>query len=113
MLICAKSRAAPVLLLPSVIFTTIFWGLTIKVNSKEIRLYFGLGLIKQTICRQNIDQVTQVRNRWWCWGTRLTPHGWMWSMGELDAIELTYSNNKKFRIGTNQPQFLLKILTNS
>ena len=108
MLICAQSRAALVLLLPSVIFTTVFWGLTIKVNSKEIRLYFGLDLIKRKICRQNIDQATQIRNRWWYgWGTRLTPHGWMWSMGELDAIELTYSNNKRFRIDTNQPQFLL------
>ena len=114
MLICAKSRVALVLLLPSVIFTTVFWGLTIEVNSKEIRLCFGLGLIKRTICRKKIDQVTQVRNRWWYgWGIRLTPHGWMWSMGELDAIELTYSNSKKFRIGTNQPQFLLKALTNS
>ena len=57
MLICAQSRAALVLLLPSVIFTTVFWGLTIAVNSKEIRLYFGLGLIKHKICRQNIDQL--------------------------------------------------------
>ena len=65
MLICAQSRAALVLLLPSVIFTAVFWGLTIEVNSKEIRLYFGLGLIKRKIYRQNIDQVTQMRNRWW------------------------------------------------
>ena len=57
MLICAQSRAPLVLLLPSVIFTTVFWGLTIEVNSKEIRLYFGLGLIKHKICRQNIDQL--------------------------------------------------------
>jgi len=55
-----------VLLLPSVIFTTVFWGLTIEVSSKEIRLYyFGLGLINRTICRKKIDQVTQLRNRWW------------------------------------------------
>ena len=65
MLICDQSRAALVLLLPSVIFTAVFWGLTIEVNSKEIRLYFGLDLIKRKICRQNIDQVTQIRNRWW------------------------------------------------
>ena len=108
MLICAQSRAALVLLLPSVIFTAVFWGLTIEVNSKEIRLYFGLDLIKRKICRQNIDQATQIRNRWWYgWGIRLTPHGWVWCMGELNAIELTYSNNKRFRIDTNQPQFLL------
>ena len=75
MLICAKSRTALVLLLPSVIFTTVFWGLTIEVNSKEIRLCFGLGLIKCAICRKKIDQVTQVRNRWWYgWGIQLTPH---------------------------------------
>ena len=99
MLICAQSRAALVLLLPSVIFTAVFWGLTIEVISKEIRLYFGLSLIKRKIYRQNIDQ----EHRFVIAG----------GMGELNAIELTYSNNKRFRIGTNQPQFLLKALTNS
>ena len=88
---------------------TLFWGLTVEVNKKEIRLYFGLGLIGRTICRQRIAQVAQVRNRWWYgWGIRLTPHGWMWSMGGLNAVELTYQNNKSFRIGTDQPQALLK-----
>ena len=104
-----KSAVSPAFFLPAVILTTLFWGLTAEVNRTEIRLYFGLGLIGRTICRQRIAQVAQVRNRWWYgWGIRLTPHGWMWSMGGLDAVELTYQNNKRFRIGTDQPQALLK-----
>ena len=55
--------------------------------------------------------VTQVRNRWWWgFGIRWTPHGWMWNISGLDAVELTYHNGKKFRIGTDEPEALLEAL---
>ena len=34
----------------------------------------------------------------------------MWNISGLDAVELTYTNGKKFRIGTDQPQALLGVL---
>ena len=93
------------------IVATLFWGLTVEVNRDMVRLYYGLGIIHRSIPRERIATVTQVRNRWW-WGSgiRRTPHGWMWNISGLDAIELTYRDGKKFRIGTNEPEALLEAL---
>jgi len=59
-----KSAVSPAFFLPAVILTTLFWGLTVEVNKKEIRLYFGLGLIAAPSAVKEFAQVTQVRNRW-------------------------------------------------
>ena len=93
------------------IVAALFWGLTVEVNKDVVRLYFGFGIIHRSILREHIAMVTQVRNRWWWgFGIRWTPHGWMWNISGLDAIELTYHNGKKFRIGTDEPEALLEAL---
>ena len=93
------------------IMAALFWGLTVEVNRDMVRLYYGLGIIHRSIPRERIATVTQVRNRWW-WGSgiRRTSHGWMWNISGLDAIELTYRDGKKFRIGTDEPEALLEAL---
>ena len=93
------------------IVAALFWGLTVEVNKDVVRLYFGFGIIHRSILREHIVMVTQVRNRWWWgFGIRWTPHGWMWNISGLDAVELTYHNGKKFRIGTDEPEALLEAL---
>jgi len=84
-------------------------GGTVEVNKDVVRSYFGI--IHRNILRKNIAMVTQVRNRWWWgFGVQWTPHGWMWNISDLDAVELTYHNGKKFCIGTNEPEVLLEAL---
>ena len=79
------------------IVAALFWGLTVEVNKDVVRLYFGFGIIHRSILREHIAMVTQVRNRWWWgFGIRWTPHGWMWNISGLDAIELTYHNGKSY-----------------
>ena len=98
-------------ILIGLIVGTLFWGLTVEVNKAIIRLSFGFGIIHRSIPRERIATVTQVRNRWWYnFGIRWTPHGWMWNISGLDAVELTYHNGKKFRIGTDEPEALLEAL---
>ena len=93
------------------IVAALFWGLTVEVNKDVVRLYFGFGIIHRSILREHIVMVTQVRNRWWWgFGIKWTPHGWMWNISGLDAIELTYHDGKKFRIGTDEPEALLEAL---
>jgi len=100
-----------IVILIGLIVAALFWGLTVEVNKDVVRLYFGFGIIHRSILRQHISMVTQVRNRWWWgFGIRWTPHGWMWNMSGLDAVELTYHNGKKFRIGTDEPEALLEAL---
>ncbi len=89
----------------------LFWGLAVEVNKDIVRLAFGFGIIHRSIPRERIAAVTRVRNRWWySLGIRLTPHGWMWNISGLDAVELTYHDGKKFRIGTDEPEALLEAL---
>ena len=100
-----------IVILIGLIVGTLFWGLTVEVNKDIIRLSFGFGIIHRSIPRERIATVTQVRNRWWYrLGIKWTPHGWMWSISGLDAVELTYHNGKKFRIGTDEPEALLEAL---
>ena len=95
----------------TILLGALFWCLEVKVNADEILLSYGFGFINKKIQRQQILQVEVVRNAWWYGlGIRLTPHGWMWSISALDAIELTYQDGNKFRIGTNQPQGLYQAL---
>ena len=100
-----------IVMLVGLIVAALFWGLTVEVNKDVVRLYFGFGIIHRSILREHITMVTQVRNRWWWgFGIRWTPHGWMWNISGLDAVELTYHNGKKFRIGTDEPEALLEAL---
>ena len=80
----------------------IFYGLFIEVNKTQIQIKFGLGFIKKNIKIKDIESVASVRNKWWYgWGIRLTPHGWLWNIHGLNAVEIKYKNSgKKFRIGT-------------
>lgn len=38
---------------------------------------------------------------------QLTPHGWLFNVSGLDAVELELINNRRFRIGTDEPQRLI------
>ena len=110
MIIGSFSIAWIVILIGSIV-GALFWGLTVEVNKDIVRLSFGFGIIHRSIPRERVATVTRVRNRWWySLGVRLTPHGWMWNISGLDAIELTYHNGKKFRIGTDEPEALLEAL---
>ncbi len=89
----------------------LFSGLSVEVTESSIKLAFGIGLIRRTIKRDQIKNVEKVRNSWWYgFGIRYTPHGWMWNIAGLDAIEITYFNGDKFRIGTDEPDKLLQAL---
>lgn len=84
-----------------VIATLLFYRLKVEVNSSEIRLTFGVGIIKKRISLKEIQSVASVKNKFWYgWGIRLTPHGWLWNIAGYDAVELIFNSDKrKFRIG--------------
>src|SRR5687767_4721302 len=72
------------------VVTALFCSLTVQVRDGWLECWFGLGLIRRRIRLEDIRGAQPVRNRWWCgWGIRLTPHGWLWNVSGLDAVELT------------------------
>jgi lipid-A-disaccharide synthase-like uncharacterized protein len=85
----------------------LFYRLETVIDQTEIRISFGIGLIKKKIALGEIEQTEAVRNTFWYgWGIRLTPHGWMWNIAGYDAVQLTLKSGKKFRIGTDNAQLL-------
>ncbi len=88
-----------------------FGALTVSVNSEELRLRFGIGLIRKRIPLNQIRGYQVVQNKWWYgWGIRITPHGTLWNVSGLGAVELLLDGPKKFRIGTDEPEVLQRAL---
>jgi 4-amino-4-deoxy-L-arabinose transferase-like glycosyltransferase len=109
-LVTAGALRLPALLLLAVVLAVVlalFWSLTVEVDEREIRLRFGIGLIRRHIDRARVVRAHPVRNKWYYgWGIRYTPHGWLWNIGGLAAVELSYTDGTKFRIGTDEPEKL-------
>ncbi len=89
----------------------IFSSLTVVLNEKELTWFFGPGLWTYRLPLENIVSVETVRNRWWYgWGIRYTPHGWLYNVAGLEAIEILRKDGKKRRIGTDQPSQLAEAI---
>ncbi len=85
----------------------LFANLTVEVGAEQIRIHFGIGLIRKRFPLDQIDTCRPVRNSWiYGWGIRLTPHGWLYNVSGLDAVELKMKNGKTCRIGTDEPEVL-------
>ena len=89
----------------------LFATLTVEIDEQHLRIRFGPGAIGKKFPLQDIESHQEVKNRWYYgWGIRRTPHGWLWNVSGLDAIELLLKNGKKFRIGTDDPEALNRSL---
>jgi hypothetical protein len=85
----------------------LFDSLTVRITESHLSVHFGPGLIKKIFELREIEEAEMVRNKWWYgWGVRLTPHGWLYNVSGLDAVQITLRDGKKFRIGTDQPMEL-------
>ena len=86
----------------------VFRRLRVVVTDAEIVVSFGSGRPRRRIALADVCAVRAVRNAWWCgWGIRLTPHGWLWNVDGLDAVEVELAGGKRFRIGTDDPAGLV------
>ena len=83
-------------------------SLTVRVSRSEIALSFGVGLIRKQFPIGDISGVSIVQNRWYNgFGIRKIRGGWLYNVSGFDAIEIQLKNERKYRIGTNQPKELL------
>jgi hypothetical protein len=53
---------------------------------------------------------TLLLGMWYGWSIRLTPHGWLYSVSGLAAVELTLQDGKRLRIGTDEPERLCQAI---
>ena len=85
----------------------LFGTLTVEVAGGKLRFWFGPGLIRKEYFLSDVTSAEAVRNHWYYgWGIRYTPHGWLFNVSGLDAVAITLSSGKRFRVGTDQPHEL-------
>lgn len=104
----AGTRPVSVMALVFLAVAWLFNGLTVRVTDETVSAAFGPGLIARRIPLRDVEDARVVRNHWWYgWGIRLTPHGWLFNIAGLDAVEVTFRGGKHFRIGTDEPEALV------
>jgi hypothetical protein len=95
-----------------VIVLAIFYSLTVEIESGILTCRFGIGLIRKRIPLSRIDQARAVRNPWYLgWGIRGLPGvDSVWNIAGFQAVELVFKDGRKFRIGTDEPETLLRAI---
>lgn len=94
-------------LLTLLVCVALFYSLTVEISNDYLGIHFGVGIVKKRFEIKDIEKAYPVRNRWYYgWGIRLIPHGWLYNVSGLDAIEIVMSSGKRYRIGTDQPNEL-------
>lgn len=89
----------------------LFHSLTVLVSSSEIKVSFGIGLIRKRFRIDTVRSVCAVRNRWYYgWGIRKIPGGWMYNVSGFDGVEIQTGEGRYFRIGTDEPAALLEAI---
>jgi hypothetical protein len=92
----------------------LFASLTVIIKQETLEIKFGPGIIHKTFSLKEISHCRTVRNHWFYgWGIRLTPHGWLFNVSGLDAVEIQLRTGKKYRIGTDDPAGLAKAVQES
>jgi len=82
-------------------------GLTVTIDDLSIQIRFGSGVFWKTYSLTKITDCRQVRNGWWWgYGVRWYIEGWLYNIAGMDAVEITFNNSKKIRIGTDEPEKL-------
>ncbi|MCC7221684.1 MAG: hypothetical protein IT490_13265 [Candidatus Contendobacter sp.] len=93
------------------VFLALFFSLTVEIDATHLTFRFGIGLIRQRIPLAEIVAAKPVRNTWlYGWGIHRTPHGWLYNVSGWEAVEITLVTGKRFRLGTDEPQRLARML---
>ena len=90
----------------------LFHSLTVEIDKTRLVAKFGFGVINKKFILKDIESCHAVKNPWYYgWGIRMTPHGWLYNISGLSAVEIRMKNGKKYRIGTDEPKNLEYAIT--
>ena len=107
----AVATGTAISLAVSVALLVLFHSLTVCVSRHEVSIAFGIGLIRKTIPVADIQAAFVVRTDWSSgWGIRLIRSGWLYNISGFDAVEIGLRNDRRFQIGTDQPDELQRAL---
>jgi hypothetical protein len=90
----------------------LFASLTVEIDHGKVICRFGPGLVQKKIKLSDVTDVRPVTNSWLAgWGIRWIPGRYMlWNVSGFQAVELTLTNGKRFRIGTDEADLLVRAI---
>jgi len=95
-----------------VLLALLFGWLTVDIDNRRLLIKMGIGLIRRAIPLKNVRAFAPVTNRWYYgWGVRLTPYGMLYNVSGLRAVEVLFENGRRVRIGTDEPDALVRALS--
>ena len=90
----------------------LFGWLTVHIDNRRLLIKMGIGLIRRAIPLSSIRAFAPVTNRWYYgWGVRLTPYGMLYNVSGLRAVEILFESGRRVRIGTDEPEALVRALS--
>jgi hypothetical protein len=101
------------LFLVSVIILLLFFNLTIEVDDKNLRMYFGIGVISKRYKLDDIIGCKPISYIPFGWGIRWRPGVILYNVSGYKAIELNIRGKRhKIWIGTDKPQEIADHINN-
>lgn len=105
------AQALGILVTILAITLALFGWLTVDINARRLLIQFGPGLIRRSIPLDTIRGFAAVINPWYYgWGIRLTPHGILYNVSGLKAVEVLLDDGRRVRVGTDEPEALVRAL---
>jgi hypothetical protein len=94
-------------LLVNLLMLVTFSNLHVAVDDQALELAFRPGFISRRVPLSEIESCEVVSNCWyWGWGVRLTPHGTLYNVGGLRAVEVCLQSGRRVRVGSDEPERL-------
>lgn len=98
-------------ILITVVIGVLVSALTVRIEDRMLIWHFRFGFWKKKIPLGDIVAADPVTNKWWWgWGIRYTPHGWLYNVSGLQAVEIATRDGSTVRIGTDEPQKLAEAI---
>ncbi|HET7789795.1 MAG TPA: hypothetical protein VFK78_03285 [Gemmatimonadales bacterium] len=89
-----------------------FASLTTEVDQSRFTFWFGPGVWRRSFLLAEIRSVRPVPNPWWQGrGIHWTGSGWNYSVAGREAVEFILTNGSRFRVGTDEPETLCRMIT--
>ncbi len=90
----------------------IFYCLNVHISGGNLDVSFGIGIIRKRIPLSEVREARAVENPWMLgWGIRWWPgQYWAWNVSGLRAVELVFKDGSRFRIGTDEPETLVRAI---
>lgn len=106
-----KSDSAIKLVLAfTLLITTMFVSLTIRVDPRQVSWSFGPGLIRGSVAVTDIVAARPVAMSSTGWGIRKTPSGWRYNVSGDRSVELDLRDGRQIDPGTDDTNALMSAL---